>query len=148
MARSGQCNLTTGRIATAHWYSPCRLRQCAPPSNTWSLGSTRVQNPNPKRRLDRISRFCTAHCIVSLYFTMIRPFPLKIGPCDVGSGPPSNTWFLGPTPVLNPNGISIRSAVLQGSLLWHTDRRTNHATRSVTIGRIYVYVVLRCGLII
>ena len=29
-----------------------------------------------------------------------------------------------------------------------TDRLTDHATRSVTIGRIDVYVVLRCGLII
>jgi len=27
-----------------------------------------------------------------------------------------------------------------------TDRPTDHATRSVTIGRIYTYAVLRCGL--
>jgi len=29
----------------------------------------------------------------------------------VGSEEPSNTWFLGSTQILNPNGISIRSAV-------------------------------------
>jgi len=39
--------------------------------------------------------------------------PLPMG----GSRPPSNTWFPEPTEVLNPNSISIGSAVLQGSLL-------------------------------
>ena len=42
---------------------------------------------------------------------------------------------LGPAKPITPNGISIGSAILQGSLC---DRRTDHATRSVTIGRIYV----------
>jgi len=28
-----------------------------------------------------------------------------------GWGPPCNTWYLGPTRVINPNGISIGSAV-------------------------------------
>jgi len=41
---------------------------------------------------------------------------------------------------------------LKGRLLLQTnrltDRRTDHATRSIAIGRICVYVVLRCGLII
>jgi len=58
-----------------------------------------------------------------------------------GSGPPSNTWFLGPIRVLNPNGISIGSAVLAGLTTVtdrQTDRPTDHATRSVRIGRIYV----------
>jgi len=54
-----------------------------------------------------------------------------------GSGPPSNTWFLGPTRVLNSNGISIGAVVLAG-LTSVTDRPTDHATQSVTIGRIYV----------
>ena len=58
-----------------------------------------------------------------------------------GSGRPSNTWFLGPTRVLNPNGSSIVAAVfagLTGVAGRQTDRPTDHATRSVTIGRIYV----------
>jgi len=54
-----------------------------------------------------------------------------------GSGPPSNTWFPGPTRVLNPNGISIGSTVFAG-LTSVTDRQTDHATQSVTVGCIYV----------
>jgi len=58
------------------------------------------------------------------------PFPLRIAISHGVSGPSSNTWFLGPTRVHNPYGILIGAAVL-------TDP-TDHATRSVTIGRIYV----------
>jgi len=115
----------------------------------------------------------------------------KIAPSHGGSGPPSNTWFLGPIRAHNPNGISICSAVFahltaecpyilqwaapfkivhspstNGSLGplepepkldrfnrfcmgWHTDRPTEHATRSITVGRIYVHskLILRCGII-
>jgi len=65
------------------------------------------------------------------------PFPLKIALSHVGSGSPSNTWFIGPTQILNPNGISIGSAVLAG-LTSVTDRPTDHATLSVTIDRTYL----------
>jgi len=41
--------------------------------------------------------------------------------------PPSNTWSLGPTQVLNPNGISIGSAVFAG-LVWQTDLQTDRPT--------------------
>jgi len=41
-----------------------------------------------------------------------------------GSGPPSNTWFPGPTQVLNPNGLLIGSAVSVG-LTGVTDRLTD-----------------------
>ena len=54
-------------------------------------------------------------------------------------GPPSSTWFVEPTWVLNSNGISIGWA----GLTTVTDRPTDHASRSVTMGRIYL---LRCGL--
>jgi len=53
----------------------------------------------------------------------------------------STTWFPGPTRVLNPKGISIASAVFAGLTSVTdrlTDRPTDHATRSVTIDRIYV----------
>ena len=55
---------------------------------------------------------------------------------------------LGPTRVLNPNGISFDSDVFAGlSIAWQTDRQTDHAAWSVTIGRTYVYcLILRCGL--
>ena len=41
--------------------------------------------------------------------------------------PPTNTWFLGPTRVHNPDGISIGSAVFAG-LTIVTDRPTDRQT--------------------
>jgi len=52
-----------------------------------------------------------------------------------------NTWFLGPTQVHNPDSISIDSAFFAGLTIVtdrHTDWQTDHATPSVTIGRISV----------
>ena len=70
---------------------------------------------------------------------MGRPFSPKNLPLPMGGGiwTPSNTWFPGPTQVLNPNGSSIGAAVFAG-LTSVTDRLTDHATRSVRIGRIYI----------
>jgi len=45
--------------------------------------------------------------------------------------PQSNTWFPWLTGVVNPNGISIGAAVLQGSLVWQTDRPTDRPRYSV-----------------
>ena len=59
-------------------------------------------------------------------------------PFPWGIWSPSNTWFPGPTPVLNVNGISIGSAVfarLTSVTDRQTDRQTDHSTLSVTIGR-------------
>jgi len=86
------------------------------PCNTWF--------PQPKRYLDQFSRFfaqMTAECLYTLHWDA--PPPLKIAPPSGGSGLPSNTWFLGPTRVLNPNGISIGAAVFAG-LTSVTDRQT------------------------
>jgi len=68
-------------------------------------------------------------------------FP-KIAPSRGGSGPPSNILFLGLTEVLNPNSISISSAVFAGLTTVTdrlTDRPTDHVTQSVTIDRIYLH---------
>ena len=68
--------------------------------------------------------------------------PTKLSLPIWGSGPPSNTWFPGPTRVPSQNGISISSAIFAG-LSSVTDRQTDwptdHATQSVTIGRIYIH---------
>jgi len=61
-----------------------------------------------------------------------------------GSGRPSSTWFLGPTRVLNPNGISIGSAVFAG-LASVTDKQTDPQTDRQTDR---IYVVQQCDLII
>jgi len=68
---------------------------------------------------------------------LVQPFPLPMGDLD-----PCNTWFLGITRVRNPNGNSVVSGVLKGSLVWLTDRwsdrLTDHAIQSVTMGRMYM----------
>jgi len=69
--------------------------------------------------------------------------PLKIVPSSGGSGPHLIRGSLGPpaTPVLDPNGGSIDSAVFcraHSVPNRQTDRQTDHATWSVTTGRIYV----------
>ena len=81
---------------------------------------------------------CTDDRRVSLYFTMGRRFPSQNCPFLWGIWTPSNIRFPGPTRVLNPNGISIGSAVFTG-LTSVTDRPTDHATQSVTIDHIYVH---------
>ena len=80
----------------------------------------------------------TAECPPTLLWDAHFPsqLPLPMG----GSGPPSNTWFPGPTRVLNPNGISSVVVITQltNVAIRPTDRTTDHATRSVTIDRTYV----------
>ena len=79
------------------------------PSNTWFLG---LLSPQPKQDLDQFSHFfaqTTAQCPYILQWDA--PSPLKIVPFHGRMWTPSNTWFLGPTRVLNLNGISISSAV-------------------------------------
>jgi len=68
-------------------------------------------SPQPKRQVDRFSRFCTAHGRNVPIPYNGRPFPPKV-PLPVGqSEPPSNTRFFGPFRAHNPNGIPIGSAV-------------------------------------
>jgi len=62
---------------------------------------------------------------------------LKIALSHEGSGPPSNTWFPGPTRVLNPNGISVGSAVFAG-LSSVTDRQMDWQTVLLGLDRVDV----------
>jgi len=64
----------------------------------------------------------TAKCPYTLQWDAPSP-TLKTAPSHWGSGPPSTTWFPEPTRVLNPNSISIGSAVFAG-LTSVTDRQT------------------------
>jgi len=107
--------------------------------NLWFLGPVQAHNPNGITVDSAVFAQMTA---VSVSYTLqkVAPFP-KIAPSHRGSGGPSNTWFPGPTRVLNPNGISISSAIFEG-LTSVTDRPTDHAIRSATVGRMYVW----CGL--
>jgi len=95
-------------------------------------------SPYPNRHFDRFNqgrlivtllvninrpwfnRFCAALGRSPYTLQWAAPSPKKL-PFRMGSRPSSNTWFLGPTRVHNPNGISIRSAVFAGI----TDRATD-----------------------
>ena len=68
-------------------------------------------SPQHEQHLDRFSCFCTAHRTVSLYFTAGRYLFLKIIPSHGGPGPLSNAWLPGLILFLNPNGISMGSAL-------------------------------------
>jgi len=116
-----------------------RFHQCAPHLIHASLAHP---NPQPKQHLDRFSHFCTAHGRASVYFTMGRPSPSKLtipmGDLDPnlihGSLSPIESWTQTASRSVQP--------FLHSSLLWQTDwqtvRPTQHATRSVTVGHIYV----------
>jgi len=98
------------------------------PCNTWSFRFIRVQ---PKQHLDRFSRLCTDDREVSLYFTMVCLFSLKIAPSHVGIWTSFNTWFIGPTRIQNANGNVIVSAVFAGLRDWQSDRKTDRPRYSV-----------------
>jgi len=86
----------------------------------------------PNRYLDWFSRFCTAHRIQSLraYFTLSRPFLLKIAPSDVGIWTPSNTCFFGqPESTTQMASRSVQPFFAELTIV--TDGQTDHATRSV-----------------
>ena len=98
---------------------PLPIGEFGPPSNTWFLGPIPAHNTNGI--LISSAVFYTDDRRVSLYFTMVRPFPpFKLSPSHGGSR--FNTRFLGPTQILNANSIWIASALSQGSLVWQTDR--------------------------
>jgi len=68
--------------------------------------------------------------VIVLYSGPPLPPPLKIATSHGGSGPPSNTCFLGSTRVHVPNAISTGSAVFAG-LTTVTHQQTDHAATSV-----------------
>jgi len=106
---------------------------------TLSLACTSILYIDPKRYLYRFSCFCTAHGRESLYFTIGRPFSLKIAPLHEGSVPPSNTWCFWPTGVHNLNGTSICSAIFAG-LTTMTDRQTDRPRCCVCNSRAHLCI--------
>ena len=122
------------------------LCQCAPCLTHASLGRAHPSPyPQTTSRLVQPSLHHPQHSPYTLQWA--NPSPSKL-PIHIGwSGLPSNTRFLRTTGVHIPNGILIGSAVFAGLTIItdrQTDRPTDHATPSVTIGR--SYLVLRCGL--
>ena len=93
-------------------------------------------SPQLKEHLDRLSRFTqmTAECPYALQWDAPPPSKLPFPMGDLDTHLYMVAWA---NPSSQPNGISIGSAVFAG-LTNVTDRPTDHATRSVTMGRIYV----------
>jgi len=125
------------------------LSTCGLPSNTWFLGPILAQNPNGISIGSTVFAEMTVECPHTLQRDTSSP--LKIAHSHGGSGPHLIHGSLSPPE--SSNGISIGLAVFAGltsvtdrQIDRPTDRQTDHATRSVTTDRIYVRIVLRCGL--
>ena len=74
--------------------------------------SLRAQNPKGTSICSAVFAQLIAECLYTLqWFTR---FCLKIAHSHGGIWTPCNTWFLGPTRILNPNGNSVASAVFAG----------------------------------
>jgi len=108
------------------------------PSNTCFIGPTRVHNPNGILISSAVFAQLTVECPYTLQWAV--PSPSKLPLCMVGSGPSYNTWFLGTTRVLNPNGISISSAVFAG-LTTVSDQLTDRPCYSVGNNRPHLRVL-------
>jgi len=78
----------------------------------------------------------TAECPYTLQWDA--PFPLKIAPSHGDPNPHLIHGSLGPPESSIQTASQSVQPFLQGSLVWHADRPTDHATRSVRIGRAYV----------
>ena len=104
-----------------------RIRQVAPmctARHTRFFGPTRVHNQNSISIGSAVFVQFTAESRLRLVFHL--KLPLLVWVSEVQS----NTWILGRTQVLNPKRHHYCDR--------QTDRPTDHATRSVTIGSIYV----------
>ena len=96
------------------------------------------QKKNKKKRI--VQQAHIHHKILRATDTMGQKMPppqKKNCPLPWGSVQPSNTWFLVPTRVCAPNGVSIGSAVL-AQLVVVTDRQTDHTDgTALTTRRIF-----------
>ena len=100
-----------------------------------SLGQPESTTETASRPVQPFFAQLTAECPYILYNVLLLP-PSKLAlPIRIWTS--SNTWFLGPTRVINLNSISTGSAVF-ARLTTVTDRPTDHTTRSITTGRMYV----------
>ena len=104
-----------------------------PPSNIWLLGPIPAHNPYSILISSAILHRWPQ--TVTILYNGMPLYPSKLPLAMGGSGPPSNTRFPGPTQVLNPNGISIGSAIFAG-VTSVIDWPTDHSTQSVTIDTI------------
>jgi len=99
---------------------------------TQFLGPIQAHNPNGISLGSAVCTQTSTECSCTLHMDAAH---LKIASSH-GVWTSYNTWVIGPMQVLNPNGISISSALFAG-LTSVTNRLTDHATRSSTLGLTY-----------
>jgi len=139
----GQVIWQKGRIAAAHGRLS-GIRQAVPvctAPNTCFLWLTRVNNPNDISIRSAIFAQLTAVSLPTRRACPVTSFPLKIAPSHGRSGPHLIHGSRGPPESSTQTASRSVQPFLQGSLLWQTDRhviQADHASRFVTIGRIYV----------
>jgi len=100
--RENWCHLTN-TSELVHMGATWRIRM-----NFCFLWPILVHNPNGKSIGSAVFTQLTAE---SSYTSQWEPLSAKIAPSHGKIWTPSNTWFLGPIRVHNPNGMSISSAV-------------------------------------
>jgi len=115
-------------------------RESVPPSNACFLGPTWVHNSNGISIGSAVFAQMTARCPYTLQWTPFFPSKLPIPMEDLdprlirGSlGPPESSAQMESRSV---------QPFSQGSLVWQTDRPTDHATQSATIGSSYQFNLL------
>ena len=107
-----------------------------PSCNTWFLGSMRAHNLNGTSICSAVFAQMTAKCPYTLQW--FAHFPLKIALLIGDLDSHVIHGSLGQLESSTPTAFRSLLPFLQGSLVWETDRPTDHATRSVTTGRMYV----------
>jgi len=107
-----------------HLWAPSKMTPTAHPS------------PQPQRHLDRFNRFFTDDRRASLYFTMGRPFPPQNCPFPWGMWTP--IYYMVPWAFSSPQPKRYLDQFSHFCRAYYCDRPTDHATQSVTIGRIYL----------
>jgi len=119
-------------------YVFARWRLCAPPFNTYFLRQAESISQTASQSVQPF--FSTAHRRLSVHFTMGPPPPSKL-PLPTRDLDSRDLIHISSGPLESPTQTASRSVqtFLPGSLpSQYHDRQTDHATRSVTIGRIYV----------
>ena len=118
---------TTSRFLTTSYTNQTQCHDSLGPCEPSS-----AHNPNGISISAAVFAQITAECSYTLQWDAPSSSPQNC-PSHGRSGPPSNTWFPGPTRVLNPNGISIGSAVF-ARLTSVADRQTDRQTARYLVG--------------
>jgi len=105
---SGHSDFTTDRIAAAHGTVQLYSPGCANVHSHLIHASLDPSESKSQTGSRSVQLFLHSSRQKSCYTLQ------RAAPSHGGSGPPSNTWFLEPTRVLKPNGISIGSTVFAG----------------------------------